>query len=274
MAMRYIRPETMIMISNQWLTELRSLLEALPLTAPLVPLIERIHAELLAKQSLRSALDAQLAVLQDRMTLLDLLHDRKMRGTYLILSGLAEAANDPAQAAVILTLRDHLFPEGLLAINRSYVEQAGDAHRLPARLDPAQQEMLSTLATPDGTLAQYVAQWRTAALELAQLDDERATLLEQRTRGEGATTPEQAREATLQWMRVAQTVENSLLLDPTATDDVRARILAPLQRAELQARRRRNRAGTPDAEQPTDGDQPIPADPAPGDVVAPDQPSV
>ena len=274
MAMRYIRPETMIMISNQWLTELRSLLEAIPLTVPLVPLIERIHAELMAKQSLRSALDAQLAVLQERMTLLDLLHDRKMRGTYLILSGLAEAANDPAQAALLLTLRDHLFPEGLLAVNRSYVDQAGDAHRLPARLSPAQEQLLAALVTPDGTLDQYVEQWRTAAVELAQLEGERATLLEQRARGEGATTPEQAREATLQWMRVAQTLENSLLLDPTATDDARARILAPLQRAELQARRRRNRAGAPDAEQPAGGDQPIPADPTPGDDDAPDQPSV
>jgi hypothetical protein len=54
MAMRYIRPETMIMISNQWLTELRSLLEAIPLTAPLVPLIERIHAHLvLCENSIR-----------------------------------------------------------------------------------------------------------------------------------------------------------------------------------------------------------------------------
>ncbi len=168
MAMRYVRPETMIMISNQWLTEMRILLEALPLTAPLVPLIERIHADLLAKQSLRSALEAQLAVLQERMTLLDLLHDRKMRGTHLILSGLAEAANDPAAAALLLTLRDHLFPEGLLAVNRSYVEQAGDAHRLPARLTPAQELLLAALATPDGTLDQYVEQWRTAALELAE----------------------------------------------------------------------------------------------------------
>ena len=119
MAMRYIRPETMIMISNQWLTELRSLLESLSLTAPLVPLIERIQADLMTKQSLRTALDAQIAILQERMTLLDLLHDRKMRGTYLILSGLAEAANDPAAAAVLLTLRDHLFPDARAGINRS-----------------------------------------------------------------------------------------------------------------------------------------------------------
>lgn len=271
MAMRYIRPETMIMISNQWLTELRSLLESLSLTAPLMPLIERIQADLMTKQSLRTALEAQIAILQERMTLLDLLHDRKMRGTYLILSGLAEAANDPAAAAVLLTLRDHLFPEGLLAVNRSYVDQAGDAHRLPARLSPAHQQMLATLPTPDGTLDQYVEQWRTAALDLAQLEGERAKLLEQRARGEGGTTPEQAHEATLQWMRVAQAVEDNLLLDPAATEDVRARILAPLQRAELQARRRRNRAGAPDAEQPTDGDQPIPTDP--GDV-GPGQSSV
>lgn len=271
MAMRYIRPETMIMISNQWLTELRSLLESLSLTAPLMPLIERIQADLMTKQSLRTALDAQIAILQERMTLLDLLHDRKMRGTYLILSGLAEAADDPADAAALLTLRDHLFPDGLLAVNRSYVDQAGDAHRLPARLGPAHQQMLSTLTTPDGTLDQYVEQWRTAALGLAQLEGERATLLEQRARGEGGTTPEQAHEATLQWMRVAQAVEDNLLLDPAATEDVRTRILAPLQRAELQARRRRNRAGAPDAGQP-DGDQPLPADP--GDDVTPDQPSV
>lgn len=262
MAMRYIRPETMIMISQQWLTELRALLEGLPLAASLLPVIERIRADLLAKQSLGSALDAELASLQERMTVLDLLHDRKQRGTYYILTGLAEAATDPARAADYLALRDHLFPFGLASVNRSYLDQAGDAHRLPARLNPAQQLLLSTLTTPDGPLDQYVEQWRAAAIELATLENQRATLLAQRASGEGGATPDQARQATLQWVRVAQTLKNNLLLDEAATDEVRARILAPLQRAELQARRRRNRAAGPDADLPTDDDAPTPTDPA------------
>ncbi len=262
MAMRYIRPETMIMISNLWLTEVRALLEGIPITVPLVPVIQRAHDDLLAKQSLGSALDAQLAILQGRMTLLDLLHDRKQRGTYFILTGLAEAANDPADAAAILALRDHLFPEALAGINRSYLDQAGDAHRLPARINPAQQQLLSSLTTPDGTLDQYVEQWRTAALELAALDTQRAELLTQRASGEGGATPEQARQAMLQWVRVAHALENSLMMDPDVTEDVRARILAPLQRAELQARRRRNRAAGPDADLPGDGVEPLPTDPA------------
>jgi len=270
MAMRYIRPETMIMISNLWLTEMRSLLEGIPIILPLVPVIQGAHADLLSKQSLGSALDAELGILQGRMTLLDLLHDRKQRGTYFILSGLAEAADDPADAAEILALRDHIFPEALAGINRSYLDQAGDAHRLPARLNPAQQQLLSSLTTPDGTLAQYVEQWRTAALELAALDAQRTGLLTQRATGEGGATPDQAHRAVLHWIRVAQTLESNLLLDDTATDEVRERILAPLQRALLQVRRRRNRNAAPETDLPIDGDEPLPTEPGDDD---PEQPS-
>jgi hypothetical protein len=66
---------------------------------------------------------------------LDDLHDRKVRGIFGVLTALAELADDAEKAAGYLDLRGQLFPSDLKAIQRSYLDESGEAP-FPARSFP------------------------------------------------------------------------------------------------------------------------------------------
>ncbi|MCG8419246.1 MAG: hypothetical protein MJE77_15030 [Proteobacteria bacterium] len=252
MAFRNLTAETMATISERWLDPERDreILAKLSVLAPLLPLIEERHQALISGQHIGSAMKAEIETVRTKQQTLDVKHDRKIRGTHYMLTGLAELADDADQAAAFLDLRDRLLPEGRSATNRSYVDQAGDALRLPGRLDESDRKQLDQVPTPWGNLGNEVDAWTEAATEIGQLEEQRIEL--ERNADSDAVTPAQARQAMNNWIRIARAVENNLDVAPGATDEIRDRILGPLYRAEERADRKRAAGDDNDPDPPDD----------------------
>jgi hypothetical protein len=249
MALKNLSSETMVTITARLLDPERDrpVVETLPLVSPLIPAMELVHNGLLSRQHLLAAIERELAKVLDGTSTFDKLHDRKKRGVYGCLTALAELTDDPARAAAYLDLRDRLMPLGLMEVRRPYLEQVGDAQRLPSRLDEASRALLAAIATPEGPMQSQVDEWVAAAMEIGRLDERRAQLEAQRSTGPDAS-PAQARAAKLAWIRVIRSVLDMLEIDPQATPEIKERLLAPLHRAEAQAGRRRRRDETEDGE--------------------------
>lgn len=249
MALKNLSSETMVTLTARLLDPARDrpVVEILPLVSPLIPAMEMVHNGLLSRQHLLAAIERELAKVLDGTSTFDKLHDRKKRGVYGCLTALAELTDDPVKAAAYLDLRDRLMPLGLMEVRRPYLEQVGDAQRLPSRLDDASRALLASIATPEGPLQSHVDQWVEAALEIGRLDERRAQLEAQRSTDFGSS-PGDAYAARLSWIRVLRSVIEMLEVDPRATPEIKQRLLAPLHRAEAQADRRRRRGGIEDGD--------------------------
>lgn len=264
MAFRDMSPETMVTISDRWRDAMRDrpVIASLPLAAPLLPLIDAAHAELIARQGLSAAILDKIRIIQDQQEIVDARHDRKKRGAHMLLTGYAELADDPAKAAAFLALRDRLMPGGRLEIQRSYLDEIGDAKRLSARLGIEDHALLASVRTPGGTLAQEVSAWLQAADELEKLHEQRMAF--EQSIGQSQTRPADARDAKYNWIRVARLLEANVQADPAATDEIKERILGPLYRVATQAGRRRATTIVP-ADDEASGD----TEPGAPDVSAP-----
>lgn len=241
MSLLNLTTETMVVQSERWLDpkRLRKALTALPLLLPLVPVLQQVHDDLLSKQRLSSALDKELAALQAEEARRDGRHDRKVRGSFTYLSALAEMTDDADTTAALLDLRDRLVPIGPTAITRSYVDEAGDAKRLPARLDDASKKLLGKLQTPDGALQVHVDAWIEEAQALGALEERREHLEKQLKTGGGSATAADVVTARNAWIRVVRAMESNLALEPKADAETIEKILGPLRRAEAKADRRK-----------------------------------
>jgi hypothetical protein len=246
MALKNLSSETMVTVTGRLLDPERDrpAVETLPLVSPLIPAMELVHNRLLSRQHLIAAIERELAKVLDGISTFDKLHDRQKRGVYGCLTALAELTDDPVKAAAYLDLRDRLMPLGLMEVRRPYLDQVGDAQRMPGRLDDASRALLASIATPEGPLQSHVDQWVAAALEIGRLDERRAQLEAQRSTGQEAS-PGEAYAVKLSWIRVMRSVLDMLAIDPQATPEIKERLLAPLRRAEAQADRRR-RGGVKD----------------------------
>jgi hypothetical protein len=260
MALKNLSSEAMVTITGRLLDPERDrpVVEPLPVLSTMIPAIEMVHTRMLARQHLVAAILRELAKVVDGMSAVDKLHDRKKRGAYGYLTALAELTDNTVTAAAYLDLRDRLMPLGLMEIRRSYVDQVGDAQLLPGRLDDASRALLASIITPEGPLQSQVDQWVAAAAELGRLEERRAQLESQRSTGPEAS-PGEVYAARLAWMRVMRSMIELLEVDPQATPEIKARLLAPLRRAEAQAGRRRGG----DVEDGDGGDLEDPDDVAP-----------
>lgn len=266
MSLLNLTTETMVTLSARWLDpkRLRKSLTALPLIAPLVPVLERAHVDLISKQRTTSAVEKELAEIQAEEMRRDTRHDRKVRGVYGFLGSLAELAEDAAAAAALLDLRDRLLPIGVQAVTRSYVDEAGDAERLSARLDAASKKLLAKTQTPDGPLQMHVDVWLEEARQLGALEERRDQLSKAIAGGAGGPTQQEVASARHAWIRVVRAIESNLALEPKADAETVEQILAPLRRAESKADRRRTSKGViDDAEDTLDG-PPDPSTPVDG----------
>ncbi|WP_428264803.1 hypothetical protein [Haliangium sp.] len=279
MALRNLTPEAMVTVSARWLDPARDrgLIAALPIAGSLLPAVQIVHDALLTSQYLSAArateLEAVLAAIKDT----DALHDRKKRGVYRFLTGLSEIDDDSERAEAYIDLRDRLLPLGLAETRRSYIDQAGDAERLPGRINPAAKALLDSIVAPEGPLTDVVESWRSAALEIVRLDERRRRLEGQSGEGVGVSRGE-AYAAKLDWIRVVHSLRALLQTDKAADAETIERILAPLRHAEALADRRGgvddevgelpddDGALPDDAAEPPDGDAELPdgAEP-PGD---------
>ncbi len=280
MSYRNMTPEAMITVSQRWLDPERDLptLTQSPMIAGFLPAIESAHNGLIDKQVLLSVVANDIETTQTELVRSDTRHDRLKRGVHYVLTGLAELADadaDEERALAYTDLRDRLLPLGLLEISRPYIDEVGDAERLPGRLDDENRALMASIETPSGTIEGHVEAWIEAANELGRLSERRAELERARADGQSAvTTQGEAHNAKLQWIRMARALEANLALEPALSDAQREQILRPLKRAEAEAdvRVARRRADGDGADGDAGGGVDEPEAPAlePGAELAPD----
>jgi hypothetical protein len=245
MALKTLSTETMLALSSAWTDPQRDrpALEA-SVAAALLPKLDAAHEGLVATAQPAAVAEAEreLAELQGKEAEVDRVHDRKVRGTYHVLTGLAELADDPRVAGSRLALRDALLPAGLAATRRSYLDEAGDVEALPRRLDDEQREELGQIAVGDGrTLADEVDAWTTSARRLGELEGKRAELVARRS----AKAPDRASSvarARNQWVRVVTTIVRAIALDDAIAPRLDEALVTPLRLAEAKADRKARRA--------------------------------
>lgn len=251
MALPNLTTETMVALSDRWLDpkKQRDHFTALPLLTPLLSLVEAAHGDLVAKQKRGLAVDEAIAAIQREEARRDARHDRKIRGAFAVLSGFADLTDDPDKALALLDLRDRLLPIGLKATIRSYIDEAGDAKRLPSRLDEASKALLHKMPTPDGPLHFHVDAWTAEAAQIGILEERRDSFLQDDLSGGGGPTAGEMTRARNEWIRVARAVESNLALEHGATPEVVESLLGPLRRAEARADQRRSGAMDDGAEE-------------------------
>lgn len=239
MALKNLNPSAMLSISSSWVDPARDrpVIQSLPLASALLPALDQVNGNLIAKQYVRVTIEKEIAAVVDAELQADGTHDRSKRGVFTFLSALAELARDPGRAASYLDLRDCLMPLGLMETRRPYLEQVGDAEALPGRLDPEKRTLLASIETPEGPLQSHVDTWIAAAGDLGRLEKRRAEIESQRSAGQSVSAAE-ARAVKLTWIRVVRALVNLIEVDEAATPEIKDRILAPLYRAEALADRR------------------------------------
>ena len=248
MSLKALSTQTMIMVTEPLLDAKRDrkVLLGMPLTASLVPVIERSLKNLVDTQRTGSAAVTELAKLSKEGAEVDALHDRKLRGVNGLLTNLAELADDPAESKRYLDLRDRLFPDGLRGIGRSYRDEAGEARLARKRIDPATRKALQKIPAGGTTLQAEVEAWLRAADRLGELEDRRGEL-DRQISAEGTGQADAAR-ARNEWIKAMRALESNLDLEPKATDAIRERLLSALHEADAKAERRSPPAKVPGSE--------------------------
>lgn len=249
MSYKSLTSPTMVTVSGPWTdpSKERSLIDALPQARALLPSLDVAHEGLLDTQASGAQANAALAKLQKAEALLDVRHDRKTRGAFHVLTGFADLADDPEQAAAYLALRDAINPKGLDVTRWSYTDEAGEAELVDRRLSPDQKALLGKLPTPSGTLLSAHEERIQAGRELGKLETERAGL---EKKAPDTTTAADAQRARNVWIRTVTAFVAILDLEMKLTDADREKILGPLRRAESRAERRAPSAEEAKAEEP------------------------
>jgi hypothetical protein len=145
----------------------------------------RARARARARRSSIDEIASQPTVSPERVTViqaekrhLDVRHDDVLRGCYLLPEALAFLTKNRALAAKLTNLQKVLLPEGLLATQKSYREEAGQATLLKSRLSNEDIALLKQIKTADGTLWDAIKEWEQLARKLGRrVEAYRALLL-------------------------------------------------------------------------------------------------
>lgn len=237
--------QTMLSHSDEWLNTpaTRALLSNYELTAALLPELQGAYDELADKQALRARIYAQLGLITESLSGHDRVHDRKARGMFSILNGLAESSDDPAQVTTFLDLLARLYPQGLQVINRSYIDEAGAVVEMQRQVTDEMLTFMASVRVGSQTLADIYTSWVAAGMALGREARERARLQQAMTKEGTAAADMDTRAPRQRWIRVVNALVTILdmLLVP---EQERERLLAPLMRSIQDATR--NRGGADD----------------------------
>ncbi|WP_438018179.1 hypothetical protein WMF18_03455 [Sorangium sp. So ce315] len=240
MALKDLSPRQMVQITAAWLDPERERprLVSLKRCAPLLDDIEAAHDGILKSHRRQKKTNDELSEIQRKQVSTDQLHDRKARGAHAVLTGFADLADDPEDAAIYLEIRDQLFADGLKFISASYSDEAGEVKLARDRLTPESKAALKALPTPGGNLLKAVQAWFAAGDELGKLDAQRVQL-EAQDRQEPVDPRGGQLRARNRWIKVVRSVLQMLELEAADAETTR-RLLAPLQRETAKAERRRS----------------------------------
>lgn len=192
-----------------------------------------------------STLERELQALAEKNAELDARHDKLVRCIWKTLNALAEGAKTKARATLYLDTAKALFPDGASSTQATYAGQAGNAALVDQRLKPEHKELLASINTPDGTLAQHVSRWKKRAHELGESDKERTRLLAQK---EAGVTKADAQVARTEWVRAADLLVRTLRMAKLTPEQVET-LTGPLTKAVDRASKRGKGGGEEDPEE-------------------------
>lgn len=283
MNLNVLPTSVMIAITGKWLRDPALVREMLKraLGASIWKEIEAAYALIVERSRARMSIEAEVAQLVKLITRLDGIHDDRARVLYHLLLALADATRDAELAEFLRRVHALMFPHALRIVHMSYLAEAGEVAELEARMTPDILARLETVRVADQSLADIYREWVEAGKELGYKAQER-TNLEASLGIQGTTAPQTSiRKVRGRWLRAVRLLIDALeFLD--LPDDVRERLLAPLEQGISTALARRS-AGNPDVDDNIDGDidsdvdgdivsEPVPVAPAP--VLAVSEPAV
>jgi hypothetical protein len=177
----------------------------------------------------KSETDKKLKQMSDKAGELDSKHDCLARAIFTVLDGNALLASGDA-AEKITAIQNRLFPEGMSAVNRNYLEEAGDIGMAKARLGVDGRELLALVPYIGGNLGAAVDDWFATGVALGNLERERTQIAEAAQSAEGVTRSDVV-DARNQWIRVVRAILAGLELAEGVDEQAMARILQPLKSA-------------------------------------------
>lgn len=244
MALRDLNAAAMIEVTDQWLQQDRGLIESQPALLYPLELIEEAHHTLLTTQKRIGTVEKHIMELTRNLTAEDAYHDRKLRGTFMMLSGAAEIEDDPDERERLLNARDTLFPLGLAATQRTYREQAGNGKIAREQFKPDVQASCDQLQINGRPLSGVVYNWLDSSQRIGDMN-----ALRNRISGDGddGVAAGELHQARLIWIKAV----NAMLAMLEFTDfdaDTRRRLLADLRDAETKAAKSRANASQAKAE--------------------------
>ena len=227
MSLNDLAPAKLFRISKRWLSEHREMLELFPETKSLIPRLEEVHNGLFLLSQNSGLVSPEVLAVRDVQVRVDLRHDVLLRVGYRYLTILADLSEEPNEQAVLLSLRDYLFPGGLGMVNGAYDEEAGAAEMLEKNLTPERQTQLKEYQLKPGySLLELVKDYIAKGKELGNLEDQKNKLL--KDTGPSRLELHQARFA---WIRVARALEANLKL-ATSDEKILAEVLEDLLAAD------------------------------------------
>ncbi|MBA2664060.1 MAG: hypothetical protein H0U74_17350 [Bradymonadaceae bacterium] len=168
----------------------------------------------------------------------DIEHDRYSRAVYRGLSYAAESADDPQQAARYLDARQYSHPTGLSVNQISYLEQAGNTHRIAERVTPELRALFASISANGTTVEHCFDRWIVAGSLIGELEERRAAVGTEEDKGRvSASDIVRARNA---WIRAMSAFVASLELTDFS-EEQKTTILANLRAAQARAARSRNK---------------------------------
>ncbi len=250
-------------ISAQWLRDegVHAILSAHAKTAALLPDVAEAHDDLCAALGEdTSPLEEQIQALSKEGAVLDDQHDRKYRGSWKLIDALVELTEDPETAKSLIALRDKLQPGGLLQINASWIDEAGNAATVRQSLDKPTRAELKRIPSIEGrTLDDEMQAWLKAGEQLGPVAAKKAALEHQLANPEEGEESKALRSARLGWIKIARALESNLDLVKKISNEDRAKVLGLLHQSAANAERR----GTPRRKpEPAPAPTPAPVKPA------------
>lgn len=204
----------MVQISEPWIDPKRDRPKWLVLQGgeALVGMIEKAHQGLLGTSKQESASRKELAAIQRQQAGIDTDYDRMIRGGFPLLTALAELSEKEAEREALLKARDELFPHGLVAIQRSYTDEAGEISLAEARLSADSIAVLKKIKILGGNFWTVVVErWFQWGKELGALEEKKRAL-EAAAAGKDAlgVARSEALKARNFWIKVVRHLETAV----------------------------------------------------------------
>lgn len=247
----------MLGLSSSWVDPARhrKTLQSSPRLGHFLVDLDGAHVGLLSLGEGAPAPSPELAALQATEATVDVVHDRKARGTSRLMKALLELADTDEQRQSVQAAASVLFPQGLLFVNTTYSAQVGNVAATERRLAAATeaQALLRKVKLPWGeTLLDQTHAWFEAGHELGKLEARRSGL-------PAAPRPVVSlSKARGRWLSVVSAMLSALKLDDEPSADIGAHLLGPLAEAEARADARvsRRKSGQDGPAQPDPTDDP------------------